>query len=150
MDKKKVQRIEEVSKKVKEEEESQTILDILLDEDNKDAIVLQDGNGKKLRFEQIAVIPHNDKLYCVLKPIDKIEHVADDEAIVFYVDESGKEPVLMVETDEKVAIDVFEEYYEMLDEAEEQKPAAKKQPTKKQPAKQTTKQPAKKSTGSKK
>ena len=72
-----------------------------------------------MSFEQIAVIPHNDKLYCVLKPIDKIENVQDDEAIVFFVhEEEGKTPVLMVETDEKVAMDVFDEYYNLLDEEE--------------------------------
>lgn len=90
-----------------------------MDEDNKDPIVLVDGQGKKLSFEQIAVIPYNNKIYCVLKPIDKIENVQDDEAIVFFVDEQeGKEPVLMVETDEKVAMDVFDEYYNLLDEAD--------------------------------
>lgn len=119
MDKKKLQKIEEASKKVEMEEENPDIIDILLDEDNKDPIVLVDGNGRKLSFEQIAVIPHNDKIYAVLKPIDKIENVQDDEAIVFFVEEEdGKEPVLRVETDEKVAIDVFEEYYNLLDEAE--------------------------------
>lgn len=119
MDKKKIQKIEEVSKQVEQEEEYRDIIDILLDEENKEPIVLVDQNGRKLSFEQIAVIPHNDKIYCVLKPIDKIENVQDDEAIVFYVDEKeGQEPALMVETDEKVAMDVFEEYYNLLDEAD--------------------------------
>lgn len=119
MDKKKIEKIEEVSKQVEKEEEYRDIIDILLDEENKDPIVLVDSNGRKLSFEQIAVIPHNDKIYCVLKPIDKIENVQDDEAIVFYVDEKeGQEPTLMVETDEKVAMDVFDEYYNLLDEAD--------------------------------
>lgn len=119
MDKKKMEKVEEISKKVEQEEQQPDIIDILLDEDNKDPIVLVDGQGKKLSFEQIAVIPYNDKIYCVLKPIDKIENVQDDEAIVFFVDEQeGKEPVLMVETDEKVAMDVFDEYYNLLDEAD--------------------------------
>lgn len=135
MDKKKVQKIEEVSKKVKEEESKQTILDVLLDEDNKDPIILLDANGRRLTFEQIAVIPYNDKLYCVLKPVDKLENIADDEAIVFYVDETGKEPVLMVETDEKVAIEVFDEYYNLLDEENEKKQATKKPADKKKPSK---------------
>lgn len=118
MDKKKVQKIEEASKKV---EQSMDIVDVLLDENNKEPIVLVDDKGKRLSFEQIAVIPYNDKLYAVLKPIDKIDNVADDEAIVFYVhEEQGKEPVLMVETDEKAAMDVFDEYYNLLD-AEEKK-----------------------------
>ena len=110
MDKKKMEKVEEISKKVEQEEQQPDIIDILLDEDNKDPIVLVDGQGKKLSFEQIAVIPYNNKIYCVLKPIDKI---------VFFVDEQeGKEPVLMVETDEKVAMDVFDEYYNLLDEAD--------------------------------
>ena len=119
MDKKKMEKVEEISKKVEQEEQQPDIIDILLDEDNKDPIVLVDGQGKKLSFEQIAVIPYNNKIYCVLKPIDKIENVQDDKAIVFFVDEQeGKEPVLMVETDEKVAMDVFDEYYNLLDEAD--------------------------------
>ncbi len=129
MDKKKVQKIEEASKNVPQEEPV-NIIDVLMDENNKDPIVLMDANGRRLSFEQIAVIPHNDKLYCVLKPIDKIENVQDDEAIVFYVDETqGEEPVLMVETDEKVAMDVFDEYYDLLDEEQSKAPA--KKPSKK-------------------
>lgn len=42
------------------------IVDILLDEENKDPIVLTDDKGRKLAFEQIAVIPYDQKLYCVL------------------------------------------------------------------------------------
>ena len=107
--------------------EREDILDILLDEDNKDPIVLIDNNGRRLSFEQIAVIPYNDKIYCVLKPIDKIDNIEDDEAIVFYVEEEeGKEPVLMVETDEKTAISVFDEYYNLLDEADAAAPKSNK------------------------
>lgn len=113
-----MQKIEEISNEV-EEREYRDILDVLLDEENKDPIILEDSNGRKLSFEQVAVIPYNNKVYCVLKPLDEIENVADDEAIVFFVDEQeGKEPVLMVETNEKVAMDVFEEYYNLLDEAD--------------------------------
>lgn len=127
MDKKKLEKIEEVSKKAEEEMEHLDILDVLLDETNKDPIVLVDDKGKKLSFEQIAVIPFNNKVYCVLKPIDKIKDVQDDEAIVFFVDErEGQEPVLMVETDEKTAIQVFDEYYNLLDEADAKKKKAKK------------------------
>ena len=93
------------------------IVDVLLDEDDHEPIVLVDGGGSKVAFEQIAVIPHNDKLYCILKPITHIEGVEDDEAIVFYVDEQeGKDPALMVETNELTAIDVFEEYYDLIEE----------------------------------
>lgn len=92
------------------------IYDILLDEKNKNPIVFVDGNGRKIAFEQIAVIPYNEKLYCILKPIDKIKGIADDEAVVFYVDEEGSEPTLKAETDDLLAMEVFEEYYNLLDE----------------------------------
>lgn len=122
MDKKKMQKIEEVAKKAENEMEKVDILDVLLDETNKDPIVLVDDKGKKLSFEQVAIIPFNEKVYCVLKPIDKIKDVQEDEAIVFYVDErEGEDSVLVVETDEKIAIQVFDEYYNLLDKAEESK-----------------------------
>ncbi len=150
MDKKKVQKIEEASKKVKEIEERLDIVDVLLDENNKEPIVLIDGNGRKIAFDQIAVIPYKDKLYCVLKPIDEIENVADDEAIVFFVhEEEGKEPVLMVETNEKVAMEVFDEYYNLLDEEDKKS----KKSTASKSSKSTTKTTPKstpKGTGSKK
>jgi uncharacterized protein YrzB (UPF0473 family) len=133
MDKKKINKIEEVSKEAEKEMERRDVLDILLDEDNKEPIVLSDEEGKRFTFEQIAVIPYNDKVYAVLKPVDHIDGVNDDEAIVFVVDERPTGSVLMVESDEKVAISVFDEYYNLLDEAEEKKAA------KKTAAKKTTK-----------
>ena len=96
------------------------ILDILLDDKNTDDIILADEKGKKIRFSQIAVIPYKDKLYTVLKPVDKIDNVADDEAIVFVVEENENgENVLKVETDEETAIAVFDEYYNLVEESED-------------------------------
>lgn len=108
------------------------LLDILLDDNNRDPIVFMDEQGRKLTFEQVAVIPYDvrkeTRLYCVLKPIDKIDGVNDDEAIVFLVDtdENGNS-VIKVEEDEEIAIAVFDKYYDLLEEAQkEEKKAAKK------------------------
>ena len=54
----------------------------------------------------------------ILKPIDEIPGVADDEAIVFSINEKGGETSLIVETDEALAMRVFDEYYHMLEEDE--------------------------------
>lgn len=98
------------------------ILDILLDEDNRDPITLVDADGRVIDFEQVAVIPfttsrgdHN--LYCVLKPLDEIKGVGKNEAIVFRVDwnEEG-DSIICVEEDESTAISVFERYYDLLEE----------------------------------
>lgn len=99
------------------------LLDVLLDKDNKDPIVLMDEKGKQISFEQVAIIPYEVKkdervLYVVLKPIDKIEGIADDEAVVFLVDQDkAGNTVLRVEEDEEVAIAVFDKYYDLLEEA---------------------------------
>ncbi|MBQ3493843.1 MAG: DUF1292 domain-containing protein [Clostridia bacterium] len=101
------------------ENEELGILDILLDEDNEDPITLYDENDKAIKFDQVAIIPMDDKLYAILKPIDEMEGVADDEAIVFYINEDGNgDATLEIETDEPVAMRVFDEYYKLLDKAE--------------------------------
>ncbi len=102
-----------------EKKEELDVLDILLDENNDSPIALYDNEDNKVMFEQVAVIPEGDKIYAILKPIDEMEGVADDEAIVFLadVDEDGFS-VLTVETDEEIATKVFDKYYQLLDEAE--------------------------------
>ena len=104
----------------KNQERELGILDILLDEDNEDPITLYDENDKPIKFDQVAIIPLEEKLYAILKPIDEMEGVADDEAIVFYVNEDHEsgETTLEIETDEPTAILVFDEYYKLLDKAE--------------------------------
>lgn len=104
---------------MEEKKENVSILDILLDEDNEDPITLYDENDKAVKFDQVAIIPLNDRLYAILKPIDEMEGVADDEAIVFAVSEDKDgETTLEIETDEPTAIKVFDEYYKLLDEQE--------------------------------
>ena len=100
------------------------LYDILTDEDNHDPITLVDGDGKQLTFEQVAVIPHKvdgeARLYCILKPLDPIDGIADDEAIVFLVDSNDEgDDIIRVEEDEAIARRVFDEYYDLLREAGE-------------------------------
>lgn len=94
------------------------IVDILLDEKNEENIVFNAPDGKNLVFKQIAVIPYDDTLYCILKPVDSLNGtVADDEAIVFYIEESDeRNPYLLQELDELKTIRVFLEYYHLLRE----------------------------------
>ena len=143
-----------MSKKVENKEEVQPVdlLDILLDKENKDPITLMDEKGKQISFEQIAMIVHEvkkeKKLFAILKPVDKIEGLNDNDAIVFLVDQDKDgNTVLKIEEDEDVAIDVFDEYYDLLEEEmskqKEKKPAAKKAPAKAE-AKKPAKAPAKK------
>ena len=125
-------------KEIKEEQEAKPLdlLDVLFDPDNKDPIVLMDENGKEMSFLQVAVIPYEvrkeKRLYCVLKPLDEIEGIADDEAIVFLVDtdEAGNS-IIKLEEDEEIAIAVFDKYYDLLEESKkEEKPKIAKKSVK--------------------
>ncbi len=92
------------------------VLEVLLDENNCEPIIMLDGEGKEISFDQVAVIPYDEKIYCVLKPINKIEGIKDDEAVVFFVEESEDEySRLIVEDNELRAIEVFNEYYKLLE-----------------------------------
>lgn len=104
--------------KKEEQIEELDVLDILLDEENDSPITLYNELDKPIRFDQVAIIPMNEKLYAILKPIDEMEGVADDEAIVFCIEEDDEKSELVVETDEAIAMQVFDEYYKLLDEQE--------------------------------
>lgn len=114
----------------KEEEEivKVDLLDVLLDEKNTAPIYMYDESGKQLKFEQVAVIPYGeDDLYAILKPLTKIDGVADDEAIVFKVEEDADgEAILRVEDKEEIAISIFDQYYNLIEEAEKEKASKKK------------------------
>ena len=107
-DKKDVEEIQEVN-----------LLDVLLDEDNDDPITVYDENDKPVRFDQVAIIPFKEKLNAILKPIDEMEGVEDDEVIVFLIEETEDgDAELVIETDEPTAMKVYDEYLKLLDEAE--------------------------------
>ena len=92
----------------------------LLDENDLGKIVLYDENDKEVEFEQIAIIPYQNEVYAILKPVEKMEGVADDEAIVFLLDaDEESDEVLSVVEDDAVIDAVFDAYYKLLDEDNE-------------------------------
>ena len=137
------------------ENKSLDLLDVLLDQENREPIVLMDETGKEMTFEQVAVIPYEvrkeTRLYCVLKPLDKIEGIADDEAIVFLVDQDSQgNSIIKVEEDEEIAISVFDKYYDLLEEAQKAEKDAKKATAKKTPSTTAKKTAGTKAAGTKK
>jgi len=95
------------------------ILDVLLDEKNTAPIYMHNDKGDQIEFDQVAVIPYGENdLYCILKPITKVPGIKDDEAVVFKVDQDENgEGYLKVEENEEIAIAVFDQYYNLLEEA---------------------------------
>ena len=111
------------------DDESPRLIDILLDPNSTQPIVLMDENGRQISFEQVAVIPKTidgkKELFVILKPLDELDGIADDEAVVFSVayDDDDDDVKLNAETREEISHAVFDEYYEML--AEQRKRAGK-------------------------
>lgn len=125
--------------------EERNPIECLLDVDNSDPIVLYDENDKPIKFEQVALIPHKDELYAMLKPIDKLDGVADDEAVIFHFeeDESGAQ-VLSVVGDDQLIDEIFAIYLDLVKE-EEKAITEKSQKSSKAASKSAKKDDSKKS-----
>lgn len=90
-------------------------IQMLLDPDNYDNIVLYDDKDKPVEFEQIAIIPIEEKTYVILQPVDKSIGIEDDEAFAFEIvqDEEKGDSLQLVEED--ALIDrIFDEYNDMF------------------------------------
>ena len=96
------------------EEKSQ--IEMLLDETNTENLKLYDENNRETEFEQVAIIPLDEKIYAILKPVTKIVGVNDDEALVFVIEEVEDEDCLVIVDDEQIVDRVFKEYYALLKE----------------------------------
>ena len=99
-------------------------VDQILDEDYIDNIFLYDDEADKdVEFEQVALIPIDDDVYVILKPVTPVEGVGETEAIAFRIDFAPTEDdddVLVVIEDDDLINKVFEEYYELLKEEDEE------------------------------
>ena len=92
-------------------------LKVLLDEDNKEPIILQSTDGKDIPFEQIALIPHEEKFFCILKPLVALEGISENDCIIFRVvtpETEGENSYLVVEESEETAEAVYSKYIEMV------------------------------------
>ena len=92
-----------------------TEIDKIYDEDNSENIFLYGEDGEKHEFEQIAVLPMKEKVYVILKPVG-MDILADDEALVFYIDDFDGEESLVLVDDDEVIDSVFDGYYDLLRE----------------------------------
>ena len=97
-------------------EEFLSPIDMLLDENNVENIKLYNEENQEVEFEQIALVPIENKTYAILRPVLEMDGVAEDEALVFVIDEIDDEDCLVIVEDDAVVDKVFEEYYKMLKE----------------------------------
>jgi len=95
---------------------SQNTIEKILDENNDENVILYDDDDNEIEFEQIALIPLDEDIYVILHPVDELEGLENDEALVFKVDEENKENGLEIVTNPKIIDKVFDEYYKLIQE----------------------------------
>lgn len=92
-------------------------IDALYDENNNDAIILFNEKGEEIAFEQIALIPIAEKVYAILKPIQPMDGVGEDEGLVFSIEQNDAgEEYLMLTVDEEIIDAVFTVYEALVAE----------------------------------
>lgn len=91
-------------------------IEMLFDENNTDNIILYNEDGEAMEFEQIALVPLDDETFVILRPVEQMEGLNEDEALVFGIETLDGEEVLAVVDDDDVVDAVFEAYYDMLRE----------------------------------
>lgn len=91
----------------------------LYDEEDDDIITLTSADGEEIDFVEIAGIAHEGNFYVILQPVELLDNMDDDEALVFKVsrnsDGSDKFEIVL---EEEIIDAVFEKYNELLDEEE--------------------------------
>lgn len=82
-----------------------------------DIIVLTASNGKEVEFIEIAGIAYCGKFYAILQPVELVEGMSADEALIFEVTKGvdGSDE-FRIETDDDIIEAVFEEYNKLCDE----------------------------------
>lgn len=93
----------------------------LTDEEEADIITLVGPDGAEVDFVEIAGIAVAGGFYVILQPVELLEDMEEDEALVFKVteDENGDEK-FEIEVDDGIIDAVFEEYNRLLDEEEDE------------------------------
>ena len=87
-------------------------------EDDDDIVTLVNENGASVDFVEIAGIAHKGHFYAILQPVEPLEGMNDDEALVFKVTRgSDNEDKFEIELDDDIIDAVFAEYNRLLDNA---------------------------------
>lgn len=88
-------------------------------QDDNSIITLTSASGEEIDFVEIAGIALRGNFYVILQPVELLEGMGEDEALVFkaYQGRDGEDH-FDIELDDEIINEVFEEYYRLLDEQE--------------------------------
>ena len=83
-----------------------------------DIVTLLNSDGEEVDFVEIAGIVHDGNFYAILQPVELLEGMDEDEALVFLVTNVNGEDKFEIVLDDDIIDAVFAEYNRLLDEAE--------------------------------
>lgn len=84
-------------------------------EDEDDIIVLVNEEGEEVEFVEIAGIAYRGSFYAVLQPVEMLEGMGEDEALVFKVTKGeNNEDNFEIEIDEAIIKAVYDEYLKLI------------------------------------
>ena len=88
-----------------------------MSEERDDIVTLLSATGEEIDFVEIAGIAYQGNFYAILQPVELIEGMSDDEALVFKVSrlQDGQDK-FEIELDDEIIDAVFLEYNRLLDE----------------------------------
>ena len=81
-------------------------------------ITLVNEAGEEVDFIEVAGIVYGDGFYVILQPVELLEGMGEDEALVFEVIEQEEGNRFEIVMDDDIIDGVFEEYNRLLDEQE--------------------------------
>ncbi len=103
-------------------EQEKNPIDRLFDEDDTSPISLYNEKGEEVKFDQIAIIPIEEQIFAILKPVEEMEGLNEDEALVFEIvepEDEEEEEYLNLVSDIDLIDKVFDAYNKLMDEEEE-------------------------------
>lgn len=85
--------------------------------DDEEIVTLYDDQGTPVDFYEIAVIDYEDQLYALLQPVQAIDGVGPDEAIICRLEDGDDDTDLFLPVEsEDLLQKVFDEYLKALDD----------------------------------
>lgn len=88
------------------------------EEENEDIVTLMTADGEEMEFLEIAGISLDGKFYSILQPVEAIEGMDEDEALVFEASQNAGQTQFDIVLDDDIIDRVFEVYEKLWEDAQ--------------------------------
>ena len=79
--------------------------------DDDEILTLYDEDNKPVQFRQVACVEYKDEFYALVQPVEPMEGLGEDEAIIFKLEEQDDDTDLFLPVEDEDLLEaVFNEY----------------------------------------